>query len=66
MCRAHYYVERSNQEHDMLKYKPSVIAGAAVLLAMKAGNPPGAGWPRVLQDITGYTEAHLLPCAIDM
>lgn len=65
-CRAYYYAERSIQEHGMLIFKPSVIAGAALMLALKAGTPPGEGWPLVLQNITGYTEIDLLPCAIDL
>jgi hypothetical protein len=48
----------------MLIFKPSVIAGGAVMLALKDGSTDS--WPRVLQDMTGYTEDHLLPCAIDM
>eukprot|EP00804_Cyclotella_cryptica_P002689 CCRYP_009610-RB/>CCRYP_009610-RB protein AED:0.03 eAED:0.03 QI:468/1/1/1/1/1/3/466/426 len=31
---AHYYLERSLQEHDMLDYRPSEVAAAAVLLAI--------------------------------
>jgi hypothetical protein len=34
--RAHYFAERSLQEHDMLKYKPSVVAAAAIYLALRA------------------------------
>jgi hypothetical protein len=31
---AHYYLERSLQEHDMLDYRPSEVSAAAVLLAI--------------------------------
>ena len=31
---ANYYTERMLQEHDSLKYRPSVIAAAAVCLAI--------------------------------
>lgn len=34
--RAHYFAERALQEHDVLHYKPSLIAASAVYLALRA------------------------------
>lgn len=65
-CRAHYYAERVIQEHGMLAHKPSVIAAAAVLMALKAGMPSEPAWPKELADFTRYSEEELMPVVASM
>mmetsp|Transcript_5507 Transcript_5507/g.12000 ORF Transcript_5507/g.12000 Transcript_5507/m.12000 type:complete len:508 (+) Transcript_5507:484-2007(+) len=64
---ASFYMERTLQEHDLLRYRPSVVAASAVILAMN--NPSilakeGAGgvapgFPKVLLEYTGFAKSEL-------
>lgn len=45
-ARAHYYCERTIQEHDMLNFKPSTVAAAATFLALRTGTPSVVEWVR--------------------
>lgn len=69
---AHYYMERTLQEHDLLYYRPSFVSASAVILALN--NPDIAlkendrarecmGMPKILLEYTGFKEADLLQCA---
>jgi len=59
--RASYFVERCLQEHEMLSYKPSLLAAAVVYLAtdMERDDP----WTSHLKEFSGYSREQLLPCA---
>lgn len=59
--RANYFAERCLQEHEMLSYKPSLLAAAVVYLAtsMEKDQP----WPAELREYTGYTAEQIIPCA---
>jgi len=59
--RAEYFAERCLQEHEMLSYKPSVLAAAAVYLA--ASMTRDAPWTEQLRSCSGYTVEQLTPCA---
>uniref|UniRef100_A0A7S2GN01 Cyclin N-terminal domain-containing protein n=1 Tax=Octactis speculum TaxID=3111310 RepID=A0A7S2GN01_9STRA len=59
--RASYYAERSLQEHDMLLYKPSLVAAASVYLALKSERPDP--WGRVIEKYSGYSLEQITPCA---
>jgi cyclin B len=59
--RASYFCERCLQEHDMLSYKPSLLAAAVVYLA--ASMDRDRPWTTELEEYTGYTAEQLLPCA---
>eukprot|EP00566_Odontella_aurita_P012130 CAMPEP_0113562118 /NCGR_PEP_ID=MMETSP0015_2-20120614/20351_1 /TAXON_ID=2838 /ORGANISM="Odontella" /LENGTH=497 /DNA_ID=CAMNT_0000463983 /DNA_START=228 /DNA_END=1721 /DNA_ORIENTATION=- /assembly_acc=CAM_ASM_000160 len=64
---ANYYMERTLQEHDLLKFKPSVVAASAVVLALN--NPDISddhdcpGMPTVLMEYTGFQPSELMACA---
>lgn len=47
--RAQYFAERALQEHDMLKWKPSLVAAAAVYLAKR--NETLDAWVRAFTDV---------------
>jgi cyclin B len=59
--RASYFSERCLQEHEMLSYKPSLIAASVVYLAtsMEKATP----WNRQLREYAGFTLDQILPCA---
>ena len=59
--RASYFSERCLQEHEMLSYKPSLLAASVVYLAvsMESSRP----WNRQLRDFSGYSLDQVLPCA---
>ena len=49
-------------EFHMLEFKPSVIASAAVLLALKSQDP-NKKWSSTLEHYTKYTLEDITPCA---
>jgi len=54
---AQYYVERSLQEYDMLRFLPSLQASAAIAAAMRT---LGTGtWSATMASYTGYSEADI-------
>ena len=59
-----YVTERSLQEYSMVKYLPSTIAAASVLIARKAckRNP----WSTTLVKYTTYEEQQLTACVQEM
>ena len=59
---AYYFCEKCMPEFDMLEFKPSVIASAAVLLALKASDP-NKNWTTTLEFYTKYTQEDITPCA---
>lgn len=69
---AQYYTERTLQEYDVLKFRPSLVCAAAVILALN--NPAIAakeglcsyecpGLDNILLEYTGFAEADILECA---
>jgi len=70
---ASYYTERTLQEHDMLRFRPSVICAAAVMLALnhpQFAEADGRTLDRrrvfmspILLEYTGYTSSELIECA---
>jgi len=56
-----YCVERTLQEYVFLKYRPSMIAAAGLLVAMEAQNGPRQ-WSSLLEKHTGYSESALSQC----
>mmetsp|Transcript_8043 Transcript_8043/g.11589 ORF Transcript_8043/g.11589 Transcript_8043/m.11589 type:complete len:498 (+) Transcript_8043:165-1658(+) len=68
---ASYYMERTLQEHDLLLFQPSLLAAAAVVLALNhpevrerdnlSEDRPGV--PECLIEYTGYTANKILHCA---
>jgi len=68
---SHYYMERTLQEHDMLKFKPSLVAAAAVILALNncevaraANNGNVIGFPLIILEYTGFSKEELYKCAV--
>lgn len=59
---AYYFCEKCMPEFHMLEYKPSIIASAAVLLALKASDS-SKSWTSTLEHYTKYTEGDIRPCA---
>jgi cyclin B len=59
-----YYAETMLQEYSMLRYKPSVVAAAAVAMARKTVGK--TSWNPTLEKYSGYTEADIAPCLTDM
>ena len=59
---AYYFCEKCMPEFDMLEFKPSIIASAAVLLALKASDP-NKSWTSTLEFYTKYTQEDVTPCA---
>ena len=66
IMRAHYYCDRMLQEHNMLVYKPSLIAATAVYLALTKADFPVGTWENKFQPICKYTVSDMGACAIDM
>ena len=62
---AHYYAERTLQEYYMLARTPSVIAAAALFLALRATGRKGA-WTPALQHYSRYTEAELWGAVVQL
>lgn len=61
---SHYYTERTLQEHDMLRFEPSLISCAAVYLAFNNKDfGDGEGYPAKLSDYSGYSEEDIVECA---
>jgi cyclin B len=60
-----YLSERSLQEYSMVKYLPSTIAAAAVLIARKSLNRQSA-WSPTLLKYTKYDEPDLAECVDTM
>ena len=61
---ANYLIERTLQELDMLKYKPSMIAAAAIYIANeKMGRTP---WPTLLEEYSDYKEEEIKDCIEDI
>jgi len=73
-----YYLERSLLEHDMLVYRPSVVAASSVVLAINntslfEGDMEGRrnrkkstrrkGFPQILMEYTRFDENELIDCA---
>lgn len=69
---SHYYVERTLQEHDLLRFRPSLVCVASVVLALN--NPDICmkdegecselpGMPRILMEYSGFCEADVMECA---
>jgi hypothetical protein len=71
---ASYCVERTLQEYAFLKYKPSLVAAAGLLVAMESSpaegvpaSPAGASvWTPLLEKHTTYKEVQLQACAKDI
>jgi cyclin B len=61
-CLAQYLTELALPEIKMLKYNPSNIAAAAVLLSNKLLKKQPA-WPAAMAAHSGYTEAQIRTCA---
>jgi hypothetical protein len=59
---AYYFCEKCMPEFDMLGFKPSVIASAAVLLALKSQDT-SKQWSSTLEHYTKYTLEDITPCA---
>jgi G2/mitotic-specific cyclin-B, other len=64
--RACYYSERSLQEHDMLAYRPSMIAAAAVYLARLYDVGEAKAWTSRLDRYCNISLDLLLPCSARM
>ena len=62
--RAAYFSERCLQEHEMLSYKPSLVAAAAVYLA--ASMARDSPWTEQMQSCSGYSVEQLMPAARQM
>lgn len=71
---ASYYTERTLQEHDMLRYRPSLICASAVVLAYNnpdiqkiyETNKEINEWPHmplILLEYTGFTKLEIIDCA---
>ena len=60
MQLASYYTERVCQEYSMLKYLPSTIAAASLMMAHQAQGLPA--WSASLQRHVRYSEASLSQC----
>lgn len=66
-----YFAERTMQEYDFIKYRPSIIAAAALCLAMKTLNCQPQStcnhhWTQQLERYTTYSETSILPCVLDI
>lgn len=70
----HYYMERTLQEHDLLKYRPSLVGAASVALALnnpdilkkeqsKRIKQPGLEGTKILLEYTGFMPEELFECA---
>ena len=59
---AYYFCEKCMPEFHMLEFKPSVIASAAVLLALKSQDP-NKQWSSTLEHYTKYTLEDITSCA---
>lgn len=66
-----YYAERNLQEYDMLNCSPSQFSAAALFaaLAYRADGSPviaSSIWSLELVEITGYSEAEVIPIALNL
>lgn len=57
---ATYFMERTLQEYRMLQFLPSMVAAAAVNMAMRSLDH--GQWNSTLEYYTGYSEEQLFPC----
>lgn len=64
-CLAHYVMELFLLDAAYLKFYPSVVAGAAILLASWTLEHEDI-WSETLMRVCGYTAVQLLPCAKEM
>jgi len=62
---ARYLLELSLVEYRMLKHQPSMLAAAALYLALKIVKKPHA-WPPALQQSARFKESQIRPCAKDL
>ncbi|CAM0875933.1 unnamed protein product [Alopecurus aequalis] len=61
---ASYVAELSLLDYGILRFRPSVVAASAILVArMKARSPDDNPWGHEHERVTGYTEAELKECA---
>jgi len=69
---AHYYMERTLQEHDLLLHRPSLVCAASVVLALNnpdiiakesTSNRERPGVPKILLEYTGFSKSDILECA---
>ncbi|KAG5178810.1 Cyclin, N-terminal domain-containing protein [Tribonema minus] len=61
--RACYYSERMLQEHDMLAFRPSLVAATATYLSRLVDIEDAHAWPPVLEEFCGLSVDMLMPCA---
>jgi hypothetical protein len=65
-----YCTERTLQEYGFLKYKPSLVAAAALYVALEATNSRTSTttniWNQVLERNTTYSATQLFECAAEM
>ncbi|KAL3822495.1 hypothetical protein ACHAXA_002513 [Cyclostephanos tholiformis] len=68
---ATFYLERTLQEHDLLKYRPSMVCASAVILALNNIDIPKheegvdhelPGLPKILMEYTGFDADQLWKC----
>eukprot|EP00587_Corethron_hystrix_P004254 CAMPEP_0113315454 /NCGR_PEP_ID=MMETSP0010_2-20120614/11116_1 /TAXON_ID=216773 ORGANISM="Corethron hystrix, Strain 308" /NCGR_SAMPLE_ID=MMETSP0010_2 /ASSEMBLY_ACC=CAM_ASM_000155 /LENGTH=401 /DNA_ID=CAMNT_0000171959 /DNA_START=257 /DNA_END=1462 /DNA_ORIENTATION=+ /assembly_acc=CAM_ASM_000155 len=69
---SNYYMERTLQEHDMLKFRPSLVAMSAVILALNNRDIIGMetdgtnlilpGFPLILLEYSGYSKEEIFKC----
>ncbi|GMH96123.1 hypothetical protein TrST_g4643 [Triparma strigata] len=65
---SNYYTERTLQEHDMLKFPPSLVSCASVFLAFNNGeindvDEDSMGYPEALKEYSGYSMKQVQECA---
>mmetsp|Transcript_15271 Transcript_15271/g.28748 ORF Transcript_15271/g.28748 Transcript_15271/m.28748 type:complete len:476 (-) Transcript_15271:198-1625(-) len=70
---ASYYTERTLQEHDMLKWRPSVICASALVLALnhpdlaredgRTFDKKRVFLPAILMEYTGFEKETIISCA---
>mmetsp|Transcript_21524 Transcript_21524/g.33180 ORF Transcript_21524/g.33180 Transcript_21524/m.33180 type:complete len:502 (+) Transcript_21524:228-1733(+) len=68
---ANYYMERTLQEHDLLIFRPSLVAAASVVLALNHLEvrekdrhcEDRTGVPECLSEYTGYSANQIIDCA---
>eukprot|EP00696_Hemimastix_kukwesjijk_P008155 gnl/Hemi2/20314_TR6735_c0_g1_i1.p1 gnl/Hemi2/20314_TR6735_c0_g1~~gnl/Hemi2/20314_TR6735_c0_g1_i1.p1 ORF type:complete len:429 (-),score=172.63 gnl/Hemi2/20314_TR6735_c0_g1_i1:261-1547(-) len=63
---ASYFAELTLQEYQFLKYRPSMIAAAAVGLALSVNGNKSSFWTPTLEHYTQYSQAALTECLQEM
>ncbi|GMI17200.1 hypothetical protein TrLO_g6316 [Triparma laevis f. longispina] len=65
---SNYYTERTLQEHDMLKFPPSLVSCASVFLAFNNEEindvDDTLGYPQALKEYSGYSLKEVQECAV--